>query len=374
MKKMSSAEAEEKKPFVVGIMQARMSSSRLPGKVLRPLPVGAEGELFPSLAIQWARVTKAKRVDHWTIATTVHETDNVLKKWCEDLEIPCFRGSLDDVLSRYAECAKVAVAPALRGDDGAIPPALVVRLTADCPMADPVEVDRVVGEFIDKALEKTPDDSLPGGVKYSWKYNYTGTTFTRPALAGIDVEITPFARLMEADAKAVEQAEREHVMPYNKKDPAKVMPIRQALETWPPTEATPKLWWTLDTPQDYEFLQRSFAGLTGAPADLGTDYEGMEVKNAIPTNPAVLFSGYDVHAFLQKHPEIQAINTLTCADAACSDRCADVICDVCKAHSYTDLCMKHATERAAASEEVLERPREDRPGKLVRPSCDKCPQ
>ena len=113
----------------IAIIQARLSSSRLPGKVLRDIA----GE--PMLARVLARVGRAKLIDQIVVATTSDEADDPISDYCQERGIDCFRGDPYDVLDRFYHCAKQFEAD------------LIVRITADCPMIAPEEIDRVIKTF-----------------------------------------------------------------------------------------------------------------------------------------------------------------------------------------------------------------------------------
>jgi spore coat polysaccharide biosynthesis protein SpsF len=121
--------------MVVAIIQARMGSSRLPGKVLKE--VGGR----PLLSYQLERVLKSKFIDKVVVATSTLEKDNALADFCEENQVACFRGSEDDVLSRYYDCAKMYSADT------------VVRLTGDCPLSDPAIIDAVIQKFLNDKVD-----------------------------------------------------------------------------------------------------------------------------------------------------------------------------------------------------------------------------
>ncbi len=115
---------------VVAIVQARMSSSRLPGKVLFPL---AEK---PVLAHVIERLQSCKSLDDLVLATSIEHEDDAIEQWCNANRVHCFRGSLNDVLDRYYQAATQHKAD------------VIVRITADCPLIDPMIVDEVVEAFL----------------------------------------------------------------------------------------------------------------------------------------------------------------------------------------------------------------------------------
>src|SRR5262245_6880497 len=112
--------------MMLAILQARTASSRLPGKVLKPI-LGR-----PLLALQLERVARAERIGKFVVATTLDPSDDPLQALCDVLRVPCFRGDLDDVLSRFYHAAHAYLADH------------IVRLTGDCPLADPFLIDRVI--------------------------------------------------------------------------------------------------------------------------------------------------------------------------------------------------------------------------------------
>src|SRR3990167_5472392 len=115
---------------ILGIMQARMSSKRLPGKVLKPL-LG-----IPMFLRQIERIKRSKKIEELIIATSVDETDDAIVNVCKAQHLKYFRGSLHDVLDRYYQAA-------IRHE-----PKHVVRLTADCPLTDPIMIDTVIDYHI----------------------------------------------------------------------------------------------------------------------------------------------------------------------------------------------------------------------------------
>lgn len=131
--------------MIAAIIQARMGSTRLPGKVLKEV----NGK--PLLMYQVERVRASKLLDKVIVATSTLSKDDLISDFCKRNNIKCFRGSENDVLSRYYECAKEFQAD------------IVVRLTADCPLSDPIVIDDVISLFqkekADYAANTVPPDT-----------------------------------------------------------------------------------------------------------------------------------------------------------------------------------------------------------------------
>lgn len=163
----------------VCISQARLGSSRLPGKVL--LPIHGQPMLFYHLR----RLQLAAEVDAVAVATTHLMEDDAIELFAASLGVPCHRGPVEDVLTRFFECAA-------RHD-----PDIVVRVTADCPLIDPALVDYAV-----RAMKDAPPE-----IQYM---NLSLSHFPR----GVDVEVMRFAALAVAFEEAEDPYEREHVTPF----------------------------------------------------------------------------------------------------------------------------------------------------------------
>jgi spore coat polysaccharide biosynthesis protein SpsF len=232
---------------VLGVLQARCSSSRLPGKVLLPL----QGE--PMLMRQIERVRRAQSIDRLTVATSTSASDGPLAELCRSRNIDCFRGSLEDVLDRVYRAAE------------RVNPAYVVRLTGDCPLADPAVIDAVV-RFC-----------MQGGFDYA--SNALEPTFPD----GLDVEVMTFASLREAWTKARLHSEREHVTPYIYKHDSEFR-----IGSYKREPDLSALRWTVDEPQDYELVC--------------TIYDAL-----YPSNPS--FSTEDVLRLMDARPHMKTSNT-----------------------------------------------------------------
>jgi spore coat polysaccharide biosynthesis protein SpsF len=230
----------------VVIVQARMTSTRLPGKVL--LPLGGE----PMLTRLVERLRRVKHADAIVVATTTNASDDAIVALCEQLGVAHHRGSKHDVLSRYAEAA------ALHHADG------VVRITADCPLIDPALIDQVIARYwVGDA------DCVSNMLPPSWPY-------------GMAVEVFSAKALAEAHAEARQAAEREHVTPFLYAHPERYRLHNVAS----PIDLSAQRW-TVDTPEDHALVQRLFDAV-------------------FPAKPE--FTLADLQAAMQAHPDWLAIN------------------------------------------------------------------
>jgi len=231
----------------VAIVQARMGSVRLPGKVLADL----DGE--PMLARCLNRAARAQSLDELVVATTTRPADDVLERLCAARGWPCFRGSEDDVLDRYYRAARAHRADA------------VVRITSDCPLIDPGLIDEVVRTF---ACEPADLDYVSNFVPER--------TYPR----GLDTEVLHLAALERAWREDDNPAWREHVSEYVLHHPEQ---FRIRGVTHQPSLA--HLRWTVDTPEDLQLLRRIFT-------HFGHDR----------------FDWREVLAVVRKHPDWAALN------------------------------------------------------------------
>jgi spore coat polysaccharide biosynthesis protein SpsF len=205
----------------VAIIQARMGSTRLPGKILRPLA----GRPVLGWVLRAAR--QAERVDDIVVATTVEAADDATEAFCRDEGVAVHRGSVEDVLTRF-----------LGALDQAAPTAdAVLRLTADCPLLDPRLLDAGIGAFGAGDLE------------------YLSTGQPRSLPRGLDVEVVSVAALRAADPRA-EGVERVHVTPYLYLRPAE---HRVGGLVFQPDNSDLRV--TLDTPEDATLLEALAAEL-----------------------------------------------------------------------------------------------------------------
>lgn len=236
-------------PGVAAIIQARMGSSRLPGKVLKD--IGGEPMLFRVVV----RARRARTVGRVIVATTTDAADDPVEAFCLSRGITCFRGDPHDVLDRYYQAA---VLFGVR---------TIVRLTADCPVIDPGEIDRTVDAFnaagVDFAANRLPPP---------WK---------RTTPIGMDTEVAAFDALARAWREAEAMYAREHVMPYLYEEDGR---FKVLLADHDPDLGYLRL--TVDTPEDLVLIRKVFAYFEN------TDD----------------FSLDEILALLDKHPELLQVN------------------------------------------------------------------
>ena len=198
------------------IIQARMGSTRLPGKMMMKIA----GK--PVVWHEFDRITSSQKIDAVLLATTTNTEDDVLAHWAKENDVVLYRGSAVDVLDRYYHAAREL------GAD------IIVRLTGDCPLLDPAIIDAVIGEY-----EKGGCDYISSG----------RLTSTFPD--GLDTEVFSFAALKKAWQEARRESDREHVTPYIWRNPGLFR-----VKTFDNAENLSHLRLTLDTPSDLELLTR----------------------------------------------------------------------------------------------------------------------
>lgn len=215
--------------MILGILQARTSSSRLPGKVLLPI-VGR-----PMLALQIERMLRARRVDRWVLATSTNAEDDALEGIARSAGVDCFRGSLDDVLDRFYRAAERYA------------PEHVVRTTGDCPLFDPEVLDVGIAAY------------LSSGVDYL--SNCVEATYPD----GLDYEVFRFSALEEAWKEARLPSQREHVTPFINRQPDRfsVKHFRN------PAGDFSSLRWTVDQPEDLPLVRSVYEALYASNPQFG---------------------------------------------------------------------------------------------------------
>jgi spore coat polysaccharide biosynthesis protein SpsF len=230
----------------LAILQARMTSTRLPGKVLKDI-LGK-----PMLSRQLERVRRSELIDKLVVATSSDASDDAIASVCSCEGVACFRGELTDVLDRYYQCAIQ------------YSPSLIVRLTGDCPLADSSIIDGAIAMH-----ERENND-------------YTSTTIKPSFPDGLDAEVVAPEVLTTAWKEAVEPFEREHVMPFIWRRPE-----RFKLGQFRCDQDFSHLRWTVDRPEDYELVLAVYRAL-------------------YPHNPE--FGWCDVLALVTAQPELTRLN------------------------------------------------------------------
>ena len=232
----------------VAIVQARMTSSRLPGKILRPV-VGK-----PLLELLIERLKRAQRLDDVVIATTANATDDEVEALTKRIGVGCFRGSEDDVLDRVLRAAHAHQVD------------VIVEITGDCPLID--------FEVIDKLLE----------VYQANDYDYVANVLKRTFPRGLDTQVFATSVLEEVARLTDDPTDHEHVSLYIYEHPErfKLHNVESGL---------PEEFWdlrlTVDTQADFELIRRIYEQL-------------------YPTKPA--FTIRDIVDLFQHQPELRAIN------------------------------------------------------------------
>jgi glutamate-1-semialdehyde 2,1-aminomutase len=201
---------------VVAIVQARLGSTRLPGKVLKPLGMRS------LIGVLLERLSKSKEIAEVLVATSATAINAPLEEHVRSLGFGCFRGDESDVLDRYLRAA------AASGAD------VVVRVTGDCPLIDPDLVDEVVRRF--KATNA----------------DYTSNTSPPTFPDGLDTEVFTYAALERAAREATEPYDREHVTPYLRRSEGFARSVFQGDDDFS------SLRWTVDELADYEVVRRVF--------------------------------------------------------------------------------------------------------------------
>lgn len=230
------------------IVQARMGSTRLPGKVMI--------DLFGKPVIQHLieRLAQCNRVDDIIIATTTSHQDDFIVKQAQFNSIKYFRGSEENVLSRYYNAAKVNNLDT------------IIRITSDCPLADPFIIDNLLGFFQGNDLEVVTNAGI----------DLKQRTYPR----GLDTEVFSFAVLEEAFLKATKEYQKEHVTPFIYENSNSVYYYKNDINY-------ANYRWTLDTPEDLEFIRAVYQYL----------YKGKHD-----------FYFQDIIDLLKKHPDLIKIN------------------------------------------------------------------
>jgi len=234
-------------PLILGIVQARMNSDRLPGKVMMPILE------LPIVALHVARLKRSRRLSRVVVATTDTPADDILVDNLHSRGIEVFRGSESDVLDRFARCASHYKLE------------FVVRTTADCPLVDAGYVDRMIDFYL----------TSEGSPRH-------GSISLQRVPRGFDAEIFTAEALREASLQATDRYDREHVTPYLYRNVAPGASIQYFPEI---TAGDLRL--CVDEPNDYEMVLQ-----------LASRYDGDLLEADLDS----------IVRFLRANPDIVAIN------------------------------------------------------------------
>jgi len=203
---------------IVAIIQARMSSTRLPGKVMLPL----SGK--PVLYRIWERLNSSRLIDEIVVATSIDPSDDPIVQFCHENNIHSFRGSLEDVLDRFYQTAVEFNADC------------ILRITADCPVLDPIVIDAILSSYL------------------SGDFDCIGLSGEFPD--GLDCTAINSNALKFVNEQATLQSDREHVVPYMLKSENNFK-LGEVELFWGLENER----WTLDEQRDYEFLSEIYDSL-----------------------------------------------------------------------------------------------------------------
>jgi spore coat polysaccharide biosynthesis protein SpsF len=256
------------KPRVIAIIQGRMSSSRLPGKILADIA----GQ--PMLQRVFIRTSRATNVTETIFATTTDPSDDPVAEYCDFSGIPLRRGSLYDVLDRYYQTATQAKAD------------VVVRVTADCPAIDPTLIDDVVNTLLS-------DLYTADGTQFDFACNRLPPPWHRTYPIGLDVEVCTFEALKKAWKEAKEPQHREHAMPFFYEGVELSVISRRLSEGVSPrgfriavlnyTTDFGEYRWTVDTPEDLEFMRQIYSRFDGRD-----DFSWKEILDLVHNEPELM--------------------------------------------------------------------------------------
>jgi len=229
------------------ILQARMSSNRLPGKVMKEI------NGMPMIYWQIQRILRSKAVDDLIVATSTDVTDDVLAGYLQGISVKVFRGNLNDVLSLYLEASP------------AYPHGSLIRLTGDCPLVMPDLIDQMVKEF------------------YSLDADYLSNTLKPTYPDGLDIEIIKNGVLNRLVAFSLNQKEKEHVTfgIYTRPEIFKCINYENLRDCSSQR-------WTVDYQEDFDFVQKIFSRFRGQESE---------------------FTYEDVNEYLELNPGIESMNS-----------------------------------------------------------------
>lgn len=233
---------------IVATVEARLASSRLPGKVLKPI-LGR-----PMLALLVERVRRARTVNEVVVATTTQPPDEAIVQCAVEAGARAFRGSEEDVLDRVLSAAEA------NGAD------VIIELTGDCPFVDPGIIDQAVEIYL------------------TGEYDYVSNVVERTYPRGLDTQVFSTATLRLVSQSTRDPADREHVSLHIYEHPDR---FRLGHFHAPPELSHPEWRWTVDTPEDFDMVRRVYEAL-------------------YPENPS--FRSADVVRYLLEHPDVASLN------------------------------------------------------------------
>lgn len=206
--------------MIIAIIQARMGSSRLPGKVM--LDICEKPVLWHVVK----RVKHSKYIDEVVVATSIEEDNNKIREFCSKNNILNYSGSENDVLDRFYQAAKYMD---IKEND------IIIRITADCPLIDP--------NIIDTVIEAHKNENA----------DYTSNVIKPTFPDGLDCEVVKFSTLAKAWKNAKLKSEREHVTSYIRNNPElfKISSVENNIDLSP-------LRWTLDEKEDFELISQIY--------------------------------------------------------------------------------------------------------------------
>jgi len=229
------------------MLQARMGSTRLPGKVLQPV-LGK-----PLIAYAVERLQKVAAAELWVLTSQL-PGDDPIEAWCQQNQIRCYRGSENDVLDRYYQASQKSQAQ------------WILRVTGDCPLIDPDIINQMLA-LLEETQQEQPKD----------RPDYLSNTLERTFPRGLDAELIHRTALETAWQEARLPVEREHVTPFIYRHPE-----RFKLKQYRQENDLSAMRWTVDTPEDFKLIEAIITELAPLQPD---------------------FRQKDILALLEKHPD-----------------------------------------------------------------------
>ena len=225
---------------IVAVVQARMGSSRFPGKVMKKI------NNEPLIGLLLERLKISKKITNIVVATSKNQDNIPLIKYLKDNKYDFFQGSENDVLDRYAKAAKIFCAD------------VILRITGDCPLIDPYMIDETIEIFLKE------------------KIDYLSNTNPPSFPDGLDIEITNLHELNTANLESKDSYDREHVTPFIKrKKNIKIFNYKNP-------ENLSNLRWTVDEVEDFEVVEKIFSHFFPR-----IDFSWKEVFNLYKTKPEI---------------------------------------------------------------------------------------